>query len=183
MRLFTGIAIPREVQASLERLISRLRPHGHLTWSPPYNLHITTKFIGEWPPERLDELNAALREVPVAGELPIAVRGLGWFPNPHHPRVFWAAVHVDERLARLSVDTDRRLTTLGIEAETKPFKPHLTLARIRTEVPLTSIKEAVAALETVEFGQFTAAEFHLYRSEPGPAGTIYTSLAQFPLAA
>ena len=62
MRLFTGIDLPEHVHDKLERFLAALRPTAHLIWSPVYNLHITTKFIGEWPEEKLGEVTTALRQ-------------------------------------------------------------------------------------------------------------------------
>lgn len=181
MRLFTGIDLPDSVKERLDLLISRLRTTAHLKWSPAYNLHITTKFIGEWPQGRLDELIWALRAVPATERVDISIRGLGWFPNPHNPRVFWAAVHASPALATLARATEKACTELGIPAEDRPFSPHLTLARIRQPIPLTNLRKAVAELESVDFGAFTPACFHLYLSKPGAVASIYTPLHQFPL--
>src|SRR5713101_8443752 len=63
MRLFTAIDIPEEVRAALRSLLARLRPLANLRWSPVENMHITIKFIGEWPEARLGEIQEALRKV------------------------------------------------------------------------------------------------------------------------
>ena len=63
MRLFTGIAIAPRVLDNLARVLQELRPLAPLKWSPAENLHITSKFIGAWPEERLAELQAALEEM------------------------------------------------------------------------------------------------------------------------
>ena len=181
MRLFTGIDLPTATADRLDLLISRLRGLAHLKWSPAYNLHITTKFIGEWPQDRLEELIAKLTSVPTRDRLDVEVRGLGWFPNPHHPRVFWAGVHGGPSMAELARATDEACVELGIPAETRPFSPHLTLARIKDPVPLHGLQKAIAELDSVEFGSFTAPSYILYLSKPGPAGSIYTPLAEFPL--
>lgn len=181
MRLFTGIDIPEAIKERLDVLISHLRPHAQIKWSPTYNLHITTKFIGEWPQDRLSEIDAALRAIQVGGPVSIEVRGLGWFPNPHSPRTFWAAIHASASLPDLVNATNHALAGVGIEVESKPFSPHLTLARIKEPVPLAHIRTAIAELDSLEFGSFTAPAFHLYRSEPGPTGSIYSKLQDYPL--
>ena len=109
MRLFTAIDLPDDLVATLAGVVEKLRPTAKIKWSPKENLHITTKFIGEWPKERLDELTAALKALPAREPIPIAVRGLGFFPNPHSPRVFWAAVHAGPELATLARLTDQAL--------------------------------------------------------------------------
>jgi 2'-5' RNA ligase len=181
MRLFTGIDLPAEIKQRLDALIKHLRNYAQINWSPAANLHVTTKFIGEWPPERLDEVAAALRTVTAPSRIDIDIHGLGWFPNPHNPRVFWAAVHASPSLAELAQATDEALHGLGVELETRPYSPHLTLARIKGPSPLTALRQAIAKLESVDFGAFTPSNFHLYRSQPGSGGSVYTKLFDFPL--
>jgi len=183
MRLFTGIDLPDHIKERLDLLISRLRTTAHLKWSPAYNLHITTKFIGEWPHDRLPELVSKLSAMPAGERIDIDIRGLGWFPNPHNPRVFWAAVHASPSLANLARATDEACSTLGIAAEDRPFSPHLTLARMKQPEPLQNLRKAVAELESADFGAFTPACYYLYLSKPGPSGTIYTPLHEFSLPA
>jgi RNA 2',3'-cyclic 3'-phosphodiesterase len=181
MRLFAGIDIPDPLKDRLDELVRRLRPKARLRWSPVHNLHITTKFIGEWPEERLEELKAALRTVNAAGPVKIAIRGLGWFPNPHHPRVFWVGVHAPPELAALATESDHVLATLGIEPEKRAFSPHLTLARISEPVDLAPLRKAVADLDSADFGSFTADCWWLYHSRLAPGGSVYTKLADYPL--
>ncbi|HUS05782.1 MAG TPA: RNA 2',3'-cyclic phosphodiesterase [Bryobacteraceae bacterium] len=181
MRLFTGIALPAEIIENLSRLLDHLRPAAHLSWSAPYNLHVTTKFIGDWPDERLGELVDLLRTLPAGQPIDIRLHGLGWFPNPHLPRVLWAGIQAGDGLPRLASATDAALATLGIAAEIRPFSPHLTLARIKDAAPLAKLRQTIAELASVDFGSFTASHFLLYRSTPGPAGSIYTQLAEFAL--
>jgi 2'-5' RNA ligase len=194
MRLFAGIEIPANVKANLHVALTSLRPLADFRWSPIDNLHVTTKFIGEWPPARLPELQSALAARPT-GVTPfdLALRGLGWFPNPDHPRVFWAGVHAGDELGALAVATDQALVPLGVAAETRPFRPHLTLARIGNPAApaalrnsLESVRRGVDALTSQDFGSFRVLGFALYLSGPGPAQGAaqgkYTKLAEFPLA-
>jgi 2'-5' RNA ligase len=181
MRLFTGLALTQEVIDNLTTLIDHLRPSAQIKWSAAYNLHITTRFIGEVPEPRLPEIIDVLRSQPPIGSIDIEVREIGWFPNPHSPRVLWTGVKAGENLAALARQTEQAIVSLGYPAESKPFRPHLTLARIKDAVPFAPLRHAIAELKSVEFGRFTATEHHLYLSKPGPSGSIYTSLADFPL--
>jgi 2'-5' RNA ligase len=182
MRLFTGIDLPEDVRNALERLLIQLRTGAHLRWSPVYNLHITTRFIGEWPDARLDELKQALAQVPGRAAIDIKIAGLGWFPNARRPRVFWAGIHAGSELAQLAADTNTALTTIGLAADDREFAPHLTLARIKGPVPLDNLHEALDRLGECEFASFQADRFHLFRSQPGAAGSIYTKVAEFRFA-
>jgi RNA 2',3'-cyclic 3'-phosphodiesterase len=181
MRLFVAIDIPEEVRARLGVFVDRLRPTAKMSWSPVHNLHVTTKFIGEWPESKLSEIEQALAAVPPPGWVEVAVRGLGWFPNERNPRVFWAGIEAGESLRKLAEDTERKLAELGVPVEDRGFHPHLTLARRRAPVPLDRLRQTLAALEADpshhEFGSFQAASFFLYLSRDGK----YTRLREFRL--
>lgn len=181
MRLFTGLDLAVEEVRNLEELVEQLRPKAKIHWSPPANLHITTRFIGEWPEARLDELKTALSSLPARPAIPIHIHKLAFFPNPHSPRVLTCGIEAPG-LPALAMDTDAAASALGIESEKRAFSPHLTLARIRERVNLQPLREAIAALPSLDFGRFEAAAFFLYQSRPGPAGSVYTKLAEFPLA-
>jgi 2'-5' RNA ligase len=180
MRLFVGLDLPEDVVGNLEKLLDRLRPTARIAWSPPANLHITTKFIGEWPEERLDELKSALAGLGSRPPIAVAIRQVGFYPNPHSPRVFWCGIDAPG-LGELAADTDRATSALGIASEKRAFSPHLTLARIKERLDLTALRESVAALESLDFGSFQANGFWLYRSQPRRTGSVYTKLAEFPL--
>jgi RNA 2',3'-cyclic 3'-phosphodiesterase len=177
MRLFTAIDISPDVKDNLRVLLDRLRPLARLSWSPVDNLHVTTKFIGEWPLERLEEMKRTLARVPISGPIDITIRGLGWFPNPKNPRVFWAGVHGGEALAGLAAATEAVAAKAGVPEEPRAFSPHLTLARIRERVSLAALHKAIAGLSSDDFGTFHAEAFFLYQS----AGGKYTKLAEFSL--
>ena len=181
MRLFTAIDLPPEVITTLEDLLQRLKPSAQINWSPPRNLHVTTKFIGEWPEERLEELKQVLREVEPRASLEINIHKVGFFPNPHSPRVFWCGIEAPG-LEALAADTDRATATLGIEKESRAFSPHLTLARIKEKLNLQPLREKIASLASLEFGRFETGSFYLYQSRLKPTGSVYTKLEEFPLS-
>jgi 2'-5' RNA ligase len=183
MRLFTALDLPYEMRRNLELLLHLLKPQARLAWSPVANLHLTTKFIGDFPTDRLESLKEALALVPRPGALRIALRGLGYFPDERRPRVFYAGIHAPAGLAGLARATDAACAALGIASETKPYSPHLTLARIREPQPLDQLQRTIATLASTDFGVFEATHFHLYRSELRPGGSVYTKLASFPLSA
>jgi RNA 2',3'-cyclic 3'-phosphodiesterase len=180
MRLFTAIDIPADLTEALRSFVNRLRPTAKIGWSPVENLHVTTKFIGDWPEHRLDEMKNVLSSVPVNRAIDITVKGLGWFPNPHRPRVFWAGIEGGESLRDLARATEHALAQLGVPVEERAYSPHLTLARIREAVPLDRLHQMLQSFPAgcgFDFGSFQATQFSLYLS----AGGKYTQLAGFPL--
>lgn len=182
MRLFTGIALDQDVQSTLEQVLRELRPLAPLNWSPVENLHITTKFIGEWPEQRLDELKRVLSSLPVPAAFPIRIAQFGYLPNPHRPRALYIGVQAGPELAELARLTEEALAPIGIGKEKRSYKPHLTLARIGSSAVQT-LREHIAKMPIHDFGAFQASEFHLYLSTPRPGGrgSQYRSLAAFPL--
>lgn len=182
MRLFAGVSVSYEVRRNIELLVKHLKSAADLKWSPPENLHITTRFVGEWPESRLDELVAALRSVPMPPPFDVSIAGLGWHPNPHQPRVFFAGVPGSEQLAALAREIDVALEKIGLGPEAKPFNPHLTLARIKPPVELAALRQAIAALPSADFGRFTVSKHLLFDSKPGTAASRYSVIAEFPLA-
>jgi len=185
LRLFTGIAVPPAINLRLDDLIRRLKPLGRIRWSPASNFHITTKFIGAWPQDRLDMMTQALAILQGSGPFHITVRGLGFYPHARAPRILWAGIDGGARLTGLASRTDEACAKLGVKPEKKSYSPHLTLARIAPDgnarSGLDALNEALVAERNPEFGEFDAGGFHLYQSQPGPHGSVYTSLAEFPL--
>jgi 2'-5' RNA ligase len=179
MRLFIALDLPIEALRNLESFVARIKPTARINWSPPANLHVTTKFIGEWPEARLAELQAALSALPGRPAIDVTVAKVGFFPNERAPRVFWCGVEAPG-IDVLAADTDAATASLGVARENRPYSPHLTLARIKDRLDLRPLHSAVAALAPLDFGRFTAQSFFLYRSELRPTGSVYTKLAEFP---
>lgn len=179
MRLFTAIDLPPDSLMRLERLISALRPAALIHWSPLDNLHITTKFIGEWPEGRLEELHEALTALAERKPFEVEVRGLGWFPHERSPRVLWVGIDGGEELAALAGHIENQLAPLGIKREDRQFSPHLTLARIKNPVPLAPLREKVRDMQPAVLGKFMASHFTLFRSEPGSNASIYRKLRDY----
>jgi RNA 2',3'-cyclic 3'-phosphodiesterase len=163
LRLFTAIELPADIKARLADLVERLKLH----WIPTEKLHITTKFIGEWPEERLDELKRALATIKSPGPVEIVIRGLGWLPNARNARVLYAGVEPSEALTTLALATER---AVGVPSENRAYRPHVTLARTRKAVPLAEIEHS-------DVGSFKAVSFALYLSASGK----YTKLQEFSL--
>jgi 2'-5' RNA ligase len=180
MRLFTGLSIPSNVSSAIESALAELRPLAHLRWSPVGNLHITLKFIGEWPEARLPEIEGALAAQAAPEQFPVTVSRFGYLPNPHRPKIFLAGVQGGASLPRLAELTDLALAPLGIKREERPYTPHLTLARIANE-NISGLRERIAALPAPDFGSFEVHEYHLYMSRQSPAGSVYSPLSTYSL--
>ena len=185
MRLFTGISIDDQVAHNLIEMLAPLRAAPDIRWTELGNLHITTKFIGAWPEDRLAELTSALAALHPPGNLDVTISDLAFFPGPNRPRVLLAGVHSGPGLAELAKRIDEALKPLGCAPEDKPYAPHVTLARIGKRCSLESVRklrEQVASMTNFHPGSFVAEYFSLFLSRPGSDGSVYTKLADWPLA-
>jgi 2'-5' RNA ligase len=180
MRLFTALDLPPDILLLLERLLAALRPEAAVTWSPLDNLHITTKFIGEWPEERLEEIDKRLHGLALT-PIDIELRDMGWYPNADSPRVLWAGVHAGDSLKNLAAGTEEALLPLGIARDPHEYSPHLTLARIKHAVPLGRLRVKVEELHNAPICKFRSSNFYLYRSDPGSNASIYRKIRTYPI--
>jgi len=181
MRLFSGISLPSNLVGRLSAVIDELRPFADINWVPADNLHITTKFIGEWPEDRLPELKTALGSVAITGSIRIAVSRFGFLPNPHQPHSLFAGVQTGPSLAELAASIDRALLPLGCVPENRPYQPHVTLARIKRGRDIQGLREHIPTITDFDFGSFDARDFYLYLSQPTGRGSAYSKLAAYDL--
>jgi 2'-5' RNA ligase len=181
MRLFTGISLAPDIIKRLSAALEQLRPAAHLNWSPVANLHITCRFIGEWPEANLPDLTNALNTTATGGPIPIHISRFGFFPNPHHPHSFFAGVQAGPGLADLATAINHALGPLGLKPEDRPWLPHVTLARIKKNSDVRTLRERIAAMTDFDFGAFDATSFQLFASKPTATGSVYSRLATYDL--
>jgi 2'-5' RNA ligase len=180
MRIFIALDIPADIRAGLTKYMERARllaPEAR--WARVEGLHVTLKFVGEASESHVEAIKTALTSVKAE---PFVVRfaGVGFFPNPKAARVFWAAVDGGDNLSRLASTIDAALEKLGFPRETKPYHPHLTLARTSAR-PLRELQPLLTDAPP-QFGTMTAREFFLYQSQPQKGSSKYTKLERFGLA-
>ena len=181
MRLFVALDLPEAVRHALAELIANLKPKSQgARWVQPENLHITLKFIGHVGNEKLSPIQSTLSSIHTAQPIELRFRGIGFFPNERRPRAFWCGVAGSPNLAELAADIDRALVPLGIEAETRPFTPHLTLARFKSDEGVREVVHAANDMKSNDFGAATETNFHLYESLLKSTGAQYNRVASFP---
>jgi 2'-5' RNA ligase len=184
VRLFVALEIPAAVRDNLATLIKDLRTSDpKARWVRPENLHVTLKFIGEAPPDKLDAIRSVLSGVCSEQLVELKFRGLGFFPNEKHPRVLWANMDASPNVKSLAGDVDRALEALGFPREQRPFTPHLTLARFPSPGIPDKFSIAIQKNNAREFGSLQTNEFHLIESKLKPSGAEYARVASFPFAA
>lgn len=191
IRTFLAIALPDSIKQDLARLQSSFVDQGSmLKWSDPRLLHITVRFLGAVPADRMQEVKDAAGEA-AAGVPPftLAVSGIGAFPNSRAPRVIWVGLVPGEelsRLERLFRLVEDALASRGFPSEQRAFSPHITLARTRDRISgedrrvLGLVLQQVQATHDVS-GQAPVGELLVMRSDLSRAGPRYTALASLAL--
>lgn len=180
MRLFVALEIPGAVRLAAAKMVEELRPAApQARWARIEGIHITLKFIGHVKPEMLQPIEAALAEIRTGEIVHMDFKGLGFFPNERRPRVFWAGVQTSSSAGALAAKIDERLEPLEIARATRAFSPHLTLARFEEGSAVSKLIGEIEKLGSVELGEMTTREFHLFESETQRGGSHYTRLKTF----
>ncbi len=183
MRLFVALDIPEDIRQALAATARTWRAAcPEARWARIEGLHVTLKFIGETPGEKLEPIKAALASVRAAVPIALHFRGAGFFPDARRPRVLWAVIEAGADLALLAAAVENSLAALGIARETRAYSPHLTLARFDRSRGVAALHAAIEAAGPLEFGATRAKEFHLYQSVLKRGGAEYTRLETFSFA-
>lgn len=184
IRSFIAIEFPESVHQLCARIQRELAPSlGRISWVKYGNVHLTFKFLGDITPSQKEAVIHAL-EAPLAAHprLEIALGGVGVFPNWRRPRVLWLGIiRGQEALTAIAATIDATLRPLGFRKEDKPFRPHLTLARIRRPVNLAPLQTQFQRYQHLDLEPISVDHLVLMRSVLHPKGSIYTPLHTFPL--
>jgi 2'-5' RNA ligase len=185
LRVFCAVELPDELRSRVAERVRRLRAEFsdvRASWERPEKLHITLKFLGDIEHARVEALSgAAARAVANIEPFDLTINEPGSFPPHGQPRVLWLGiVDATGRLAFMQSALEEECAAVGFPRESRPFKPHLTLARIRS--PQGARELAAAHRETpFEPQRFKVSELIVMLSELGPGGSRYTPLSSHRL--
>jgi len=181
IRAFIAVTLPLEVRHFLTGLQRKVRQAADVPvkWVETENLHLTLAFLGNVDEAKRQDISKVLHTAASSVRpLTMKVTGLGVFPNPRRPRIVWAGLAGDvpqlQRLQRAIVDG---LGPLGFPLDGKPFRPHLTLGRVRDSASVVqsqALERAVTGLAATGEQSFSVADVHLIKSQLTGSGPIYT---------
>lgn len=182
MRLFVALPVPNDV---VDALLPLQEGVGAADWTEPDDLHLTLRFLGEWPAARLDELRAGLDRL-VAHDFVLGLRGVGCFPPRGAPHALWAGVSDSEPLRQLQRRVDQLVAELGGGHDPRHFAPHITLGRLRGASDKRTEREVASWLQTHSAFAgpvFAAGRVVLYQSGLAEGGGGYLALHEVALTA
>ena len=185
IRAFLAIEPPENVLQEISHLQEKLKREirGRISWAKPPGQHMTLKFFGDISQDDVKNICASVQKQIVSeSKLNLKIEKLGVFPDDRRPRVLWCGVTGDvERLITLQKKLDGDFAAIGFPSEDRPFRAHLTLARIKDWRDLMGMNEALVKYGAFTAGEFICQELFLFQSKLSPQGAVYTKLAEFAL--
>jgi RNA 2',3'-cyclic 3'-phosphodiesterase len=182
MRSFIAVDLDAPIRKALSRAQSPLRELApKLNYVDPASMHLTLKFLGEIDPRTIPEISNRLAAVcRETRSFAFRIRHLGCFADRAGKlRVVWAGVEdTDGQLADLQTRIESGMKAIGYPPESRPYSPHLTLARMRRPMRLPEIVQHIEAHGTAQFGEQAVDEIVLYESTLTRDGPIYNALAR-----
>lgn len=179
------IAIKIETGSELRRMIENLKAllgDENIKWVDLQNLHVTLAFLGDTEEERIRSLAGLVKDKCTGfGEFEFTLAGTGVFRNFRDPRIIWAGINKQEELIRLGEFLIKTLREEGFDLEDKPFRPHITLGRIRNIRETRNLKQVLDKYSDSELQNVSVKEVILFESILKQTGPVYKPVARFPL--
>lgn len=177
MRLFVAIELPMELKQQIGARVESVRQQLPVaSWGKAETYHVTLAFIGDQPESIVTAIAAQLQASVREARFGVEIKGAGFFPNARRARVAWIGLSPADRLAALATEVREGLRRVHVAFDEKPFKPHLTLARLKAPW-----SETDAALLTKAFDQFdggfTVREVTLFSSQLSAKGATHRAVA------
>jgi 2'-5' RNA ligase len=192
-RTFIAIELPPDVRSRVTQHIARLRreqPEVRASWCRENNLHLTLKFLGDVPVPDIPKVSDAVeRATKNISSFPLTFSGCGVFPPHGRPSVLWIGTASDvgsgrspanpapANLDRLFNAIEKELVEVGFRTESRPFHPHLTVARLRQAEGARPLAELHKNLGFSPIG-FDVSEVVVFRSELLREGSLHTAISR-----
>jgi 2'-5' RNA ligase len=188
-RLRTFIAVDlgnaiRDRAVALQEALARVGTE--VKWVEPENLHVTLLFLGEVEDRDVPAVCRAVAECAARqGAFPMTIERVGCFPNPRRPRTLWIGVgQGTQELCALHDVLEVPLLELGCyRREDRPYTPHITLGRVKSDRPTDRLAAALAKQSGWQGGEKPVREVLVLSSELTPKGPVYTVLSRAQLKA
>jgi len=194
IRAFLAVELSQELRAELatvqQELKHRIEPEMkrdiRISWAQPASIHLTLKFLGDMDEQVIDPLLAAVEQaIGRQTAVNVPLERLGAFPRPQSPRVLWVGPSQNwergaeaKRVVEIHGAIEQACEGLSFLRETRPFSPHLTLARIKVGERHVGVALAKGGVldRPILLGSLAVELVVLMKSELKPTGSVYTKL-------
>ena len=186
MRAFIAIDLPGKIKDSLAEIQGKLKTVlPKVNWVKPENLHFTLKFLGEISPGQLSNIEKIAEEITNStADFKIKLTTFGVFPATHIARIIWIGAQLPLALKQLVERLEAKLAESGLPKEQRPFKAHITIARIKNPLNPADLERTLDQVRTdlvYTNLEFNSGEITLFQSTLGPGGPTYTALKKLNL--
>jgi len=184
VRLFIAINLPHSERQGIHHATAPLRDAARsVTWVAPECIHLTMKFLGEQPAEAAASVRDVLGGVARRFQpLRLDIGGVGAFPHLRAPRIFWMGITGDPKLELLHHDLEIACGGLGHEVDARPFRPHVTLGRVKRDITGDQVRTLASLAPHVRYrASVEVRSIDIMRSELSSTGPKYTVLAAVPI--
>lgn len=178
VRAFIAVEINQNIRAGLSDVQCVLKEtNGHVSWVLPQNIHCTLVFLGDIFQSAAASAADALSQT-VTGIKPfeIKIAGLGYFGSARSPRIIWAGITGTAPFMELQNNVTAAVLQAGLNPDLKPFKPHLTIGRVRSARNAQALVAALEKFRDKPFGVLSVRQVVLMESRLASTGPTYFSL-------
>lgn len=184
MRIFIAIELEKEIKETLSAFIRELDTGSrNIKWVKLQGMHLTLKFLGETPQEKVTEVQSVLEAA--SSEHPpfkLVLKGTGTFPpEARIPRVLWIGIEENPALKTIQARIENDLHKIRFPREQRQFHPHLTLGRVKSPGNLGPVIHTLGQNRNAEFGRMNVDKITLFQSTLKPTGAEYTILSEHRL--
>lgn len=181
IRAFIAIELSKEIKTKLGILQESLKKSNALVkWVNPDCIHLTLKFLGNISPSLILPIKEVLDDIAKeTASFQIAISKIGTFPKIDYPRVIWVGIEEGEnKILEINCKLEERLEKIGLPRESRPYRPHLTLGRVKSSKNKGKLKKSIEELnkDLTTTVKMTVFNIKLFKSTLTPKGAIYTCL-------
>lgn len=182
IRCFLALPTTDEVRTAISSLIASYQSvPSDVKWQDPSKLHITLKFLGSVENDVVKEISLQLENrLRYHSAFDIVYEETGGFPSLHRPTILWVGARPSEAITQLYHDIEDTVRGFGFKPEDRPFRPHITIARVKGNRNLDRLTAKVKSV-TFEPVKGHCAEVLVMRSELSPDTSRYTVIQSIPL--
>ncbi|MGQ9508237.1 MAG: RNA 2',3'-cyclic phosphodiesterase [Thermodesulfobacteriota bacterium] len=184
LRTFLAIELPTAIHKRLEEIQRELKEsEADVRWVDPKKIHLTLKFFGYIEEKDIEPIVESIgKSLQKISPFFLRVKGIGGFPNLKNPRILWVGLEDSSGiLSSLQIQLEEEFERIGFRHEDRPFHPHLTLGRMKSNRGRNELIEKMERLKGKDFGKFQVEKVILYKSDLRPTGPLYTPLKEVRL--
>ena len=182
-RLFAAVKVePDERMLDIYDQLRDGLSHEKIKWVKPHNIHLTLKFFGETPEEKIDDICRVLDEVAERHRpFEIALKDVGIFGSSYNPRVIWFGMDNSREIEHLANDVLDAVEEIGWERDRQNFRPHVTVGRIKFIKDKRFFQQTISRFKNVDLQVVPVDRFYLIESRLRPQGPVYEVVDAFRL--